>query len=304
MSELPNYKVGMLVEHPSRPEWGPGKVVKIGRGLLHVFWRDNDRNEAMKISLKHIEPTIAEVQDDDLLDNMPPLIEKHGVLILEKERLTLKRSIEHFHSRFPRGFQDPEYIGSVGTVKYGERAYKMRAHRGFVTSLGQERFQQLLAEDMPTLCDELKRVMRSINLLSPYEKAALADALDVPEACGQYLKALGDVLNAESIDEDLFERYTLEIYNLPAKQGRVATWPVATIFPFLHDPTRHMFLKPEPTKAAADALGFHLNYKAELNWLTYYRLLEMARIYKEKLAILKPVDLIDIQSFFWVVAKY
>ena len=62
-----------------------------------------------------------------------------------------------------------------------------------------------------------------------------------------------------------------------------------------------MFLKPEVTNAAAEALGFHLNYRSDPNWLTYKCLLTMSTIYKERLATLKPVDFIDVQSFFWVV---
>jgi hypothetical protein len=87
---------------------------------------------------------------------------------------------------------------------------------------------------------------------------------------------------------------------LPAERGPVAKWTVATIIPFLAQPNRFMFLKPEVTKKAADSLGFELNYKAEPNWLTYKCLLRMADIYGQKLAYLKPRDLIDVQSFFYV----
>jgi len=61
-----------------------------------------------------------------------------------------------------------------------------------------------------------------------------------------------------------------------------------------------MFLKPEVTRNAAASLAFELNYRPEPNWLTYKSLLRMAEIYREKLVDLKPQDLIDVQSFFWV----
>ena len=32
-----SYKIGMLVEHPSRPQWGPGKVVAMGEGRNAVY---------------------------------------------------------------------------------------------------------------------------------------------------------------------------------------------------------------------------------------------------------------------------
>jgi hypothetical protein len=75
---------------------------------------------------------------------------------------------------------------------------------------------------------------------------------------------------------------------------------VATIIPFLAQPNRHMFLKPEVTRKAADSLGFELNYRPEPNWLTYKSLLRMADIYGQRLAYLEPRDLIDVQSFFYV----
>ena len=70
--------------------------------------------------------------------------------------------------------------------------------------------------------------------------------------------------------------------------------------PFIAQPDRHVFLKPDVTKEAAKRLGFNLNYKPQPNWLTYSHVLKMAAIYREKLASLKPRDMIDVQSFFWV----
>ena len=91
---------------------------------------------------------------------------------------------------------------------------------------------------------------------------------------------------------------------LPQPGSRVATWPVATIFPYLAHPDRNMFLKPEVTKEAAQRLGFHLNYKSEPNWLTYRSLLSLAELLMEELRPLGARDLIDVQSFIWVTGEY
>lgn len=64
-----------------------------------------------------------------------------------------------------------------------------------------------------------------------------------------------------------------------------------------------MFLKPDVTNKAAESLGFDLNYRPEPNWLTYRSLLKMAEVYREKLASLRPRDLIDVQSFFWLTGR-
>ena len=113
-------------------------------------------------------------------------------------------------------------------------------------------------------------------------------------------KSLADLLEAKEINEGVYQPYADAVCRLPAERGRVASWPVATVLPFLAQPDRHILLKPEITKQVADSLGFELNYRPEPNWRTYRSLLQMAEIYKQKLAPLKPRDLIDVQSFFWV----
>lgn len=50
-----------------------------------------------------------------------------------------------------------------------------------------------------------------------------------------------------------------------------------------------------------------INYRSELNWLTYNRVLELAELIRTKLIkdgreTLAPRDLIDVQSFIWVIA--
>ncbi len=80
-------------------------------------------------------------------------------------------------------------------------------------------------------------------------------------------------------------------------------WTTATYFPFIADPDNHMFLKPVATKRIAAACGVELNYRSELNSLTYQSLLRLADHLLEALADLKPKDLIDIQSFIWCVAR-
>ena len=70
-------------------------------------------------------------------------------------------------------------------------------------------------------------------------------------------------------------------------------------FLFMAGPKEFMFMKPEVTKRAAKACGFELNYKPELNWLTYKQLLKLSKYLFEKLSDLHPRDMIDIQSFIW-----
>ncbi len=290
-------KVGTIVIHPTREDWGPGKVVKAEAGRVHVVWRDLPDREAKRIVTSVIRLQKAPEQSDPVLDNLPPLVEEEGKLFLPKERVTFQQAISAFHAKYPQGFSDPGYIGDAHK---GERYYKWVAHEYCLQRLGNGRFRELLHNDPVKLAEEVIRCAGKVNLLHMTEQAALRDALQVESPARTFLARLADLLDAATITEDVFAPYAEATCNLPAERGRVATWPVATIIPFLFKPDCHMFLKPGVTKNAADSLGFHLNYRTEPNWLTYRRLLDMAETYMEKLAALKPRDFIDVQSFFWL----
>jgi hypothetical protein len=291
------WQVGTLVVHPKLPEWGPGKIVKVGPDRLYVVWRDLPDREA-KVMLPSAVQRAAD-QHDSVLENLPPLIEKDGKLALPSRRVTFEQAVARFLAQFPKGFYDPAYIGDL---THGERHYKWMAHEYYVQHLGDGRLRHLLESDLTALVQEVERCIGKVNLLYLTEAAALRDALRVGQAARSFFATLADVLDADGISEEVFAPYARAVCDLPAERGRVATWTVATIIPFLAQPDRHMFLKPEVTKNVAASLGFELNYRSEPNWLTYSSLLKMADVYRQKLAPLKPRDLIDVQSFFWVTA--
>ena len=64
-----------------------------------------------------------------------------------------------------------------------------------------------------------------------------------------------------------------------------------------------MYLKPVVTRVAADAYDFEFRYSARPTWPTYVSLLEFARRVRRDVRDLRPRDLIDIQSFLWVLGS-
>ena len=290
-----NWHVGTLVIQPNRPEWGPGKIVKVVDQRVYVVWRDLPDREAK--AMRGSSLTRSPNQQDDLLDNLPPLVEKEGKLLLPKERVTFKQAVEKFFGYFPRGFQDPRFLGNE-TFK-GERFYKWEAHKYFDQNLKGERFRQLLKTDLAALIKEVERCLGKVNVLHMTESAALRDGLRDSGAAYVMLDALANLLEVSEISESVYQAYIDSVSRLPAPRGKVAKWTIVTIIPFLAQPDRHMFLKPEVTNNAADSLGFDLNYRPEPNWLTYRCLLRMSTIYRDKLAKYGPRDFIDVQSFFY-----
>lgn len=299
------YTVGMIVEHPTRPDWGPGKVLAVEHERITVYWRDLQESkpgDAVKVMAINAVPlSVAVVQSDPWLDQLPPL--KDGKLPITDVRLTFAEALDLFLARFPKGFRDPKYLDDP---KFQERAYKWRAHEAFEETLGNGQGERLLAAgDIDGLVHAGQHVVGMVNLLSPYEQMAIRDALTDRDAARSFFAGLFALLSESKPSGTTFEPYAATVRNLPAEEGRarVATWPVLTILPFLAQPDRHMLLKPSVTEKAAERLAFNLNYRPELNWLTYERLLVMSELLFEKLKPHGVRDFIDVQSFMWITGR-
>jgi hypothetical protein len=100
-----------------------------------------------------------------------------------------------------------------------------------------------------------------------------------------------------------FEEWCARLATLPRKKTRVLSWPIATVFPFLALPQEHIFLKPLVTREAARVYGFPFEYEAGPSNPVYASLLKFGAVLNEDLADLQPRDLIDIQSFIWVLGS-
>jgi hypothetical protein len=90
------------------------------------------------------------------------------------------------------------------------------------------------------------------------------------------------------------------VSELPRRQTRVLTWPLVTVFGFIAQPDRHMFLKPNVTRRAASRYGFEFDYRSKPSWDIYACLLAFAEQVRKDQRALHPKDMIDLQSFIWV----
>ena len=144
------------------------------------------------------------------------------------------------------------------------------------------------------------RIEARTNLLFSFEKMALRDAVRTADSARAMARALYDVLHGVGRPHERFERWCAALAALPRRQTRVLTWPVATVFPFLAQPDRHIFLKPNVTRVAAAQYDFDFPYHSRPNWRTYASLLDLARLVRTDQQELHPRDMIDVQSFLWV----
>lgn len=195
---------------------------------------------------------------------------------------------------FPGGFKDATYLE-------WERNYKWHAHERWQELLGRERLGTLLKGGEHLAIARLATGIESrTNLLFSFEKMALRDAVKSEAGAVVFSEGLWDFLYGHGTDQARFERWLACVGSLPRRQTRVLTWPVVTVVGFIAQPDRHVFLKPNVTRAAAKAYGFEFDYASRPNWGTYQSLLAFAERVRREQRELRPRDMVDLQSFIWV----
>jgi hypothetical protein len=217
----------------------------------------------------------------------------------ERRRASSKaaRCRRKFLRFFPHGFQDETYLD-------WERDYKWKAHEQWNELLGRAVFRSLLREgEFAEIAARAVRIESRTNLLFSFEKMALRDAVKPPEGARLFAEGLYDLLFGGRGLERKFERWCETVAALPRKQTRVLTWPVVTVFGFIAQPETHIFFKPNVTRTATREYGFDLPYRSRPSWQIYASLLDFAEIVRRDLRTLRPRDLIDIQSFLWVLGS-
>ena len=197
---------------------------------------------------------------------------------------------------FPGGFRDETYLD-------WERDYKWETHRRWNAALGREAFESLLETgrhgEVAARAVRVEQQSRHSMIFS-FEKMALRDAIKSPAGARGFATGLFEFLHGPGSDEERFERWCEVIARLPRRQTRVLTWPLVTVFGFIAQPDRHVFLKPLVTRAAALRYGFDFRYRSRPNWETYRSLLDFAALVRRDQRDLRPRDMIDLQSFIWV----
>lgn len=197
---------------------------------------------------------------------------------------------------FPEGFRDETYIA-------WEREYKWETHERWEEALSREEFRRLLrGREFSEVAARAVRVEQRSrhSMIFSFEKMALRDAVKSAAGARAFAEGLYDFLHSSGSDERKFERWCEAIAGLPRKQTRVLTWPLVTVFGFIAQPEKHIFLKPNVTRIAAREYGFDFKYKSRPSWETYANYLEFAETVRRDLRDLRPRDMIDIQSFMWV----
>jgi hypothetical protein len=209
----------------------------------------------------------------------------------DRRALQCRRKFLRF---FKKGFADQTYLD-------WERDYKAEAHARWDDALNEPAYKALLINDgHDQIAARAVRIESRTNLLFSFEKMALRDAVKSPAGARLFAEGLYDFLHRSADPQSAFVRWCETVARLPRRQTRVLTWPVLTVFPFIAQPERHVFLKPMVTRIAARHYGFEFHYQSRPAWPTYKSLLDFAATVERDVRDLQPRDMIDIQSFIWV----
>ena len=201
-----------------------------------------------------------------------------------------------FLRTFPGGFRDETY-------RDWERDYKWETHERWEEALGRSEFGRLLKSgEFSEIAQRAVRVEQRSrhSMIFSFEKMALRDAIKSEAGARAFAEGLYSFLHGKESLQRRFERWVEVVAALPRKQTRVLTWPLVTVFGFIAQPDTHMFLKPNATRKAASEYGFDFRYASRPNWETYSSLLDFAGQVQRDVRDLRPLDIIDIQSFIWV----
>ncbi|MDO8433482.1 MAG: DUF3553 domain-containing protein [Candidatus Binatus sp.] len=274
------------VRHEAVPEWGLGRVLEdpVG-GRVRIFFI-NVGIKKISLPTSIVVVTGAEAANA-ILDNLKDIDPD-----LERSYRTLAVLKKQFLEQFPGGFHGEKYLMT-------ERNYKVGAHELAEKLLSRKTIEKALeSKDFAGVCENARKVIQATNLVFPNEKMNFSDGVRTPAFQERFSSTLFELLFGDGALQRRFTSFCGMLDEIGA-----AKWTVATYFQFIMYPDEYMFMKPVVTSKAAAICAFELNYKPQLNWLTYEKLLVFSRHLKNELIDLKPRDMIDVQSFIWCTGE-
>lgn len=232
----------------------------------------------------------------------------------ELEAAGLQRYVDAFKANFP---DFTSFDASDSEYRRSERAYKDRlvaAYRDYTLQFvqaiqrGEGHADQLGLAAIQLFSDDLatpEGKWGPQNLV-PWQQYAPLKNLDMPEL-GAFGNALADLLDESKPIEIRIDSFVAELRqisesaDIPMPRGHLHAY--TTFFLFLHDPSRHIFIKTGVFERAMAALwgGYTLS-KDDFIGDDYAETQRFARMIHAALAEQgwAPNDMIDVQSFLYV----
>ncbi len=291
--------VGILVDHPV---WQRGKVIEIisPYAIIHFpSLASSPQGPQRKLREDATQITKSSVQSDPELDGIetgpgkPKKISKRKVKDLQND---LDAAVQWFEATYPAKFDDEKFLDN-------DLRNKRAAADVFQANFGDGRGAAMVEQAKHAeIAGAFDGIFRATNILSPFEVKAVHKAFVKADEASTLVLA-STLAFIAGPGQQTFKAMAEAVSKLPADGGKVHTWPIVTLLPFLADPKRFLPLKPTNTDVIAARMGLNLKYDTTPNWETYDLFLRMSNALLARLAPLGAKDMIDVQQFMWVTRE-
>jgi hypothetical protein len=296
----------------TQPDWGMGLVVEDGADHWVLYFEHGGRKKFIKSKAKGL---VAVTLDAKALASLEtkshsrharagtkPKPRKIGLPKKAVARFeSLAQQILFFEKLFPGGFQGESFVnqerGVLGAT-VGKSGNKTIAMATAKEELSAARFASATPEE---LFESATKVLKGTNIVFPIEGAIPFVGLD-EKARAAAVIGLKQVLHGEGDYGLRVERFANSL-GLKDKKGqaKIVSWPMATVFGALFNPTAFSCIKPTPFASQAATLGLAVEQKQAVTARGYQQFHEIVTMTQAKLleAGQKPRDLMDVSAFIW-----
>ena len=281
-------KKGSRVRHATKTEWGVGQLLEDANSQsFHVFFEGaGEKFLTATAADKLIWVNGAEAQSA-LLNNL--YLPANGK---SRPMRTIAEAKARLLEIYPGGLHGQK-------MKDHERDYKDRLSALARQWYSPDGLQSALTEgryaDVVQLAYQLVKCSDN-NLPATFEKMAFANAVKDHSRPKAFAEAFCAWVLPEQPSQEAFDAFAQELDHMGC-----AKWPLLTAYRFLPHPEVDVLIKPTNLANAAEVARFEINYRPELNWLTYSTVMTFYGYVKQQIADLQPRDMIDVQNFIWCI---
>jgi hypothetical protein len=281
-------KKGDRLRHVVRTEWGIGQMLEDANSQqFHVFFEGAGEKFLAATAADKLRWVSGTEADSTLLDNLylPGPGKSRPMRTIAEAKIRLLEL-------YPGGLHGQK-------MKEHERDYKDRlcalAHDWYAP----QRLRTLRAEghysEVVHLANQLVKHSEN-NLPATFEKMAFANAVKEHPRSKAFAEAFCDWVIPNKPSQLAFEAFASELEHMGCDK-----WPIMTAYRFLLHPQLDVLIKPSNLANAAEVARFEINYRPQLNWLTYTSVMTFYQYVRMQIADLHPNDMIDIQNFIWCI---
>lgn len=298
-----------LFRHKLHPEWGVGLWVREEQTRRRLRFDDGELRAFKKGFYHLLVPVDPEKVDVD--EAFEKIGGDHARQVLERQEadsrkqrpplMSFQEQLRVFGHLFPKGFEDPEFIDAHLRPVSGSAR---RAHLGHASDLAKDLLSKDKVQawqkegDVTALFDAALQVLGATSIVSPSNAIKPLEKLD-DEAKKAFVDALADLLYGEGKQRQRMEDW-LETLTGPVGLDKV-TWGLATVFPALVHPDKHIAVKRNALELAARSVLPGVTLRRTPSARGYGKALRIARAVRRNLEDndLHAPDLLHVRIFTW-----